>query len=163
MISYQLEKAGRRLKKSVKLLNMKNERNQQLASMIEWPVWYAAFRSERIPEEFDRPIHSEDIQEGYLMAAIEFSERHQDRKTDFSNMQTVQNSAILDTVRDNIDYMFEHTSIKEEEMLPLLLTLINSVEFNMEMFGRNGYLVMADRFRSLLDIDEEDEEEDQDE
>lgn len=33
----------------------------------------------------------------------------------------------------------------------------------MEMFGRNGYLVMADRFRSLLDIDEEDEEEDQDE
>ena len=97
------------------------------------------------------------------MAAIEFSERHQDRKTDFSNMQTVQNSAILDTVRDNIDYMFEHTSIKEEEMLPLLLTLINSVEFNMEMFGRNGYLVMADRFRSLLDIDEEDEEEDQDE
>lgn len=132
MSSYQIKKAGQRLFRTVKKPKMMHESNQNYVMPIEFCAWdYAADHE---------GVKSEDLREGYVLAAVYFAEKDKEQKTDLSAGKTEANQAICQICIDKFEPQIEAGSLPKEKAIGLLARLVDSVDFAEKHYGHNGYL-----------------------
>lgn len=143
MSSSYIRKVGKSMFGSLKLPNMDIQSNQDKAFPFEINAWKSAYQ---IPE-----IRSDDIQEGYILAAVTFYERGKAEKTDFTRNMTAENENIMIGCLKIAETLVQEGILKEAEIVPLLVRLAKSVDFAEKHFGSNGYLrVFAKPFEPLI-------------
>ncbi|GEM_PF-7102851 len=132
MSSYQIKRAGQRLFRTVKKPKMIQTSNQDFVMPIEFSAWSYAFDHEG--------VKSEDLREGYVLAAVYFAEKDKEQKTDLSADKTEANQAVCQICIDQFEPQIEAGTLSKEKAIGLLARLVDSVDFAEKHYGHDGYL-----------------------